>query len=495
MVGHGNQVKVPGEDKVVLEDHPLYVEALTNDTIDFPERLTLEMTSYCNLRCRMCPKTAGHVNTAVNKVINQEVLERVVPLFSRIETLHLSGLWGEVFLHTDLYFRILRLAKEAGCEVRTISNGSLMTRDVSEKLVELGLDDLTISVDAATPETYRQIRVGGDFKKLVKQIKRLQKIKKKKGKERPFLHFGFVGMKRNIRELPELVKIAAKLGVQSVILQEMGEYEDTRGESVAFHYRDLGKEVYEEAATLGRELGVDVALFPPDQFDDSSLHINPARGNRDDVIRIPPGYRKDCDVPWKETVVTTEGDVLPCCSASKPMGNILQTPFEEIWVSQPYQSFRRRLLSSDPPLMCKTCTGIGWKREVSLSSYLKMGETDGQLATGWYVYEKNPVWEYGYRWSKKRGVFFIEVPPGDKRSLNLKMRIAGVQKKGKVLANGRVLGSFDLKESRWETVSFELPDEMGIDGVLRVEVIVDNPSREGGDRRSLGVAVAEAFFS
>ena len=481
------------EKAVVLEDHPLFIESLTDRAIDFPERLTLEMTSYCNLRCRMCPKTAGHVNTSVNKVIHREVLERVIPLFPRIETLHLSGLWGEVFLHPDLYLEILKKAKEAGCEVRTISNGALMTREVAEKIVEFGLDDLTISIDAATPETYKEIRIGGDFKKLVKRIKRLQKIKKKRGVEKPVLHFGFVGMKRNIRELPGLVKLAAELHVNSVILQGMGEYEDTRGESVAFHYRDLGREVYEEAVDIGRKAGVEVALFPPDQFDESSLHINPHRGTREDVIEIPSGYRKDCDVPWKETVITTEGNVLPCCSSSRPVGNILDSPFEEIWVSEPYQMFRKRLLSSDPPLMCKACTGIGWKKDTLLRPFMKMGETDGQLATGWYILEENPVWESKYRWSKGRGVFFIGLPPENPEELLLKIRIAGIPKSGKVLIDGTLLGEFSLDTSRWEIVRFKVP--RGIKNqVMKVEIFVDNPSREGGDRRRLGVAVAEAFF-
>ncbi len=482
-----------GWKDLVLEDHPTYIASLTGERIDFPERLTLEMTSYCNLMCRMCPKTAGHVNTPANRVIEEGVLEKVYPLLSRIETLQLSGLWGEVFIHPELYLQILEKAKEENCEVRTISNGTLLTPEISERLVEIGLDVLTISIDAATPGTYRQIRVGGDFKKLIKQIKKLQKIKRKKGKDKPELHFGFVGMRQNIQELPDLVNLAAKLDIKSVILQGMGEYEDTKGDSVASHHRDLGKEMYEKALQLGREVGVAVELFPPDQFEDSTVHIDPQRGDLEDVIEIPEGYRKDCDVPWKEVVITTVGDIFPCCSASKPLGNILEEPFEKIWVSKPYQEFRKRLLSSNPPLMCKVCTGIGWKKETKLMPFLKMGETDGQLASGWYMLEENPVWGRKYRWTKDRGVFFLRMPEERRSRMVLQARIAGIPKSGNVQLNGQKVRTFHLEKSQWESIVLDLPKDLE-ENVIEVEIYVDNPSKEGGDRRRLGVALSEAFF-
>jgi len=413
---------------LILEDQPEYIKAMTSETIEYPERLTLEMTSYCNLKCWMCPKTAGFVNTVPNNLIEEDVIREVAKILPHVEVLQLSGLWGEVFLHPDVYMRILKLAKESECEVRTISNGTLMTKKIAEQLVALGLDHLTISIDAATPETYKNIRVGGDFKTLIKNLKRLQKIKRKKGSRRPAIQFAFVGMRKNIAELPSLVELASKLGVESIVLQGMGEFEDTEGESLTYHHRDIGKDMYEKAATLGRKLDVDVSLFPPDQFEEASVHLEPIRGKKELDWKIPGGVRKDCMMPWEETVITTTGDVLPCCSASGPFGNILEAPFEEIWLSEAYQAFRRQILSENPPLMCKTCTGIGWRSVIEVKNFLKMGETDGQLGTGWYSLEENPVWGRKYRWSKARSTFFLAYA-GEKELL-VEARIAGIQKMG-----------------------------------------------------------------
>jgi len=482
------------EEKLILDDHPEFINSMTSGEIGYPERLTLEMTSYCNLKCWMCPKTAGFTNTVPNHLIEENVITEVAKIFPKIEVLHLSGLWGEVFLHPEVYLRILKMAKEADCEVRTISNGTLLTPELSEKIVDIGLDDLTISIDAATKSTYKKIRVGGNFRKLIKQIKKLQKIKKEKGKQRPSIHFGFVGMKRNIDELPELVRLAAKLGVESIILQAMGEFNDTKGESLAYRHREIGKKVYKEASKIGKELGVEVSLFPQDQFDEETIRIEPPRGIIDEKtkIEVPEGFRKACDVPWKETVITTTGDVLSCCAATKPVGNILKTPFKEIWLSPAYKQFRRKVLSKEPPVMCVTCTGVGWRKDTVLRDYLKMGETDGQLGPGWYHLEENSAWGRRYRWSKEQATFFLKNQ--GKKNLELMVRIAGLPKEGEVFAHDNSLGVFSFHESKWETLQLQLPEQLR-GQLLKVDILVKNPSKEGGDRRTLGIAFSEAALS
>jgi len=73
------------------------------------------------------------------------------------------------------------------------------------------------------------------------------------------------------------------------------------------------------------------------------------------------------------------------------------------------------------------------------------------------------------------------------------MRIAGVPKSGDVRIDGKKAGTFNLKESRWESIVLNLPNSLDED-VIKVEIYVDNPSQEGGDRRRLGVALSEAVF-
>jgi len=90
---------------------------LAGRRVPLPRHLTLEITSFCNLRCRMCPKTNHAVNTAESQVMSREVFDRVVPFLRHIESLDLSGIWGEAFLHPDLYVDMLKKIKEQGSDV------------------------------------------------------------------------------------------------------------------------------------------------------------------------------------------------------------------------------------------------------------------------------------------------------------------------------------------------------------------------------------------
>jgi MoaA/NifB/PqqE/SkfB family radical SAM enzyme len=62
-------------------------------------------------------------------------------------------------------------------------------------------------------------------------------------------------------------------------------------------------------------------------------------------------------------VVTTAGDVVPCCSLFDSMGNLREKSFEEIWRGERYRDLRCAILSPNPHRLCITCTARGWRGE------------------------------------------------------------------------------------------------------------------------------------
>jgi len=143
-------------------------------------------------------------------------------------------------------------------------------------------------------------------------------------------------------------------------------------------------------------------------------------------------------------------------------------------------------------LMCKACTGVGWRKPIEAVNYHKMGETDGQLGLGWYPLEQNEAWGT-YRWSKAHATFFLK-NPGNKK-LKLLVRIAGLPKEGEILVNDKNAGTFSFHESKWETLSFPLLEKENGEELLKIDIRVKNPSKEGEDRRTLGIALREAVLS
>lgn len=317
-----------------------------------PRHLIIEITSYCNLKCRMCPKTHHAVNTAENQQLSWDVFERLIPLFPHIESLDLCGIWGEAFMHPDLYVRMLKTIKGHGTDVYTTSNGTLISDDLARQLVEFDLNKLMVSLDAATPETYAKVRPPGRFEDVVEGLDRIRHWKKEFGHNQPRVELGFVGMRMNIEEFPDAVRLAHRLGAAQVNLQAMGEYPGLENESIAAHDKERGRRIFEEARGIGRERGLEVVLLPPDQFEEDRQ----ARNELCDTDR----YQKHCGDLWNRALIAANGDVLPCCAATESLGNLLEQPFRKIWRGPAYTSLRRKFLSGTPPPMCRECTGMGW---------------------------------------------------------------------------------------------------------------------------------------
>lgn len=326
---------------------------LSGTRTPLPHILTIEVTSRCNLRCIMCPKTAGFVNTPPDRVISPAVIERIEPVLGALDGADVSGLWGEAFLFPELYLDILRRLKRRHIGVHTVSNGTLITDRLAAELVALGLDRLEISVDAARSETYRRVRRGGELARVIEGVRAVARRKEQSGSRLPAMKLLFLGMTDTIRELPEFVRLAASLGVPTVVLQAMGEYDAVKGKSVAAG-RPRGARAHLEAAREeGRRLGVAVELFPPDQFSETPppppVAAEPSRG-----------AVKDCFFPWDRAVIATTGEVFPCCSSPAPLGSLMEQSFEEIWHGEAYRRLRAALLRGELPPMCRACTGQAW---------------------------------------------------------------------------------------------------------------------------------------
>lgn len=340
---------------------------LASRWVPLPHSLVLEVTSFCNLRCRMCPKTHGAVNTPENCVMSKDVFKKVSRLFPQVSAVELSGLWGEVFMHPDLYLYMLEELKRHPIVVSTISNGTLLKDETARRLVELGLDRLVVSMDAATPETYAHIRPPGKLEDVVRGLESVLKWKQALGKSLPRVELVFLGMHSNIQEFPEFVRLAQKVGAAKVSLQALGEYELVRGESVAKNYKELGRRIFAEAAEVAKASGMEIELFPCDQFDE-------ARGDRNAASGSARLY-KHCLDPWTKVVITTSGDVLPCCSGTRPLGNVLHQDLETIWYGDGYAGLREMIRTCNPPGMCRACTGMPWARQslrkdLQLAGYL-----------------------------------------------------------------------------------------------------------------------------
>ena len=180
----------------------------------FPEVILIDNFNACNLRCSMC----DHKNMRKYRRIQLMSMTLYRKLIDEIaEQRPDARVWeiffGEPFLCKDMPERI-KYAKEKGLtDVVLNSNGVLMTGEKARAVIEAGLDALYVGIDAATEETYRKIRIGGDFNRAVKNVLGYRDLLQKYGRDGQRLFVQFVVSDINEHEVESFSEFWLKEGI------------------------------------------------------------------------------------------------------------------------------------------------------------------------------------------------------------------------------------------------------------------------------------------
>ncbi len=280
----------------------------------------------------------------------------LVDALPALEQVTLQGL-GEPLLAPDL-FRMIEYASGRGIRMGFNTNGTFLTAERSERLVQAGLDWLHVSLDGATAETYEGIRAGSSFARVCAHIGALVQTRSRLDAERPRVLIVFVAMRRNVHELPALVRLAAGWGVGVWVQNLSHSFSDTDPSGAYREIRELASRealwqgpddgaeaTFDEAATLADELGVDLRLPKLD-----APPTAPAASGT-----------PACHWPFESAYVTHDGAVQPCCMVMGAdravLGRLDDDEFATIWAGEEYARFREGLLGeAAPPDVCCGCS-------------------------------------------------------------------------------------------------------------------------------------------
>ncbi|MBE0429225.1 MAG: radical SAM protein [Thermoleophilia bacterium] len=163
--------------KKLIKDKAMRVEEITPD---FPSRINIEPTNRCNLRCNMCPRQdltrpVGDISMDLFDKLAQEI-SRHPPAEVR---LHKDGEPLKAPHIFDLIDHIKTVAPSTLLNMDT--NALLLDEEKAERLLDSKLDVLLFSVNAATPETYRQVRGSTKYDQVIANIERFLAMRKERG--------------------------------------------------------------------------------------------------------------------------------------------------------------------------------------------------------------------------------------------------------------------------------------------------------------------------
>ena len=325
---------------------------------NLPKNLYLETTNRCNLRCRGCILYDGRREP--ERDISLRDFYLITDQLTDLERVTLHGV-GEPLLNPDLPEMIRHLKKR---KVYTLfnSNGILLDKKRQHDLIRAGLDELRISLDAASPEGYKRIRNSNQFDRIVENLRSLKSLQRAQSLVKPRLSLWFLGTKENITEIPAFINFAAEIQIREVYLQRLVYFLDDGGFGVAQSELSL-QDSDEESRDLilkSQELAASRGI----QFNASGLS-RPAESIQCDSTAAMPWNQ--CYRPQTLMYITANGNVLPCCIAPFAtidyaaiiMGNVFESSLEKIWLSAKYNNFRDQLKTADPPSCCQGC-GVLW---------------------------------------------------------------------------------------------------------------------------------------
>jgi MoaA/NifB/PqqE/SkfB family radical SAM enzyme len=321
-----------------------------------PLCLYLETTNRCNLLCETCPRTFEELEPPAD--MSWDLFTRIVNQFPGIERVVLHGV-GEPMLVRGLP-RMIRYLKERGAYVLFNTNGTLLNRRKGQELVDAGLDELRVSLDAAEAPAFKMVRGLDMFDRIVANVRAFTERQRELNLTKPRVSLWLTGLRETLAQLPKFVRLAHTLGVPEVYLQRLVYFPEGQGLARADSslFEGLNQEenrMIDEAEKLAHTLG---------------LHFYASGGT------VPGTSLKKkaadqpwslCRRPWTLMYFTAHGRAIPCCIApfslrgydSFTLGDATQQTLREIWNGTQYQDFRRALLSDHPPQCCANC-GLRW---------------------------------------------------------------------------------------------------------------------------------------
>lgn len=281
-------------------------EALRPDYLTKPNRLEIEITKRCPLKCIHC--STGIDQAKCGKELPLRDITRVVSEFSQLggKTISITG--GEPFLReTSFVLEIIRAAKNCSLLTSVYTSGYLLDETLARELHGTEIDLVCISIEG-TEKTHDMITgVAGSFERACLALKLLKEYKIS-------TRIHFTPMRINYGEFQKVVHIGKSLGAKSIKI---------------FEFSPQGR---------ARENRRRLELAPEEmhEFASSAVSIINQDGLTIQIGGLITELSNSCSV-GRKIAITCEGIALPCLGLQERLasfgnfGNVLLEPLTEIW--------------------------------------------------------------------------------------------------------------------------------------------------------------------
>ena len=270
----------------------------------------------CNLRCPLCP-TGLQVLERPTKMMNYDCYRRIIDQIKDYGIEVILHNWGESFLHPRI-FDMIRLTADANIGTNISSHFNNITDEMIDRIIDSGLENLTVSLDGVTQDVYEIYRVKGNIENALSGLKRLQARKRERKSRTPVVEWQFIVMKHNEHQLSQAQAIAKELNVERF-----------RAISAGLPYNDIDNL---HLAEQWMSVNVEFQGYHPGRMSRGFLYDEP------------------CFYPYRAMTINPDGGVAPCCVVyhkKRDFGDAETESLRSIWNNKHYRS-ARSLFSNHP---------------------------------------------------------------------------------------------------------------------------------------------------
>lgn len=267
-----------------------------------PRVLSIETTERCNLDCIMCPRTQTSLS---RKEFTLEQFKHILSSFPSINTVVLLGR-GETFMMRDI-FPILDLGSRKGIHFTIITNGIMLTAEVTRKVPDTG--KIIVSIDHPDAAEYKKIRRGGDLNTIVSNLKALKKIK-----PRQWLCIQGLIINNNIDYAEGFIRLAKEVSADAVKFIYPVIFTRAMSNIYIEPSEDIIAKV-KKAGAYARKMGIRFIAVPG---------INRPRV---------------CVEPWFELRISLNGDIYPCCYINNSNDSSWREWYKEVSLRIPQSNY------------------------------------------------------------------------------------------------------------------------------------------------------------
>jgi MoaA/NifB/PqqE/SkfB family radical SAM enzyme len=314
----------------------------------FPYVLKIESTNICNLECPFCldrdrSTFKGEGMRGFGRMKSdffKGIIDQLKPYAFNV---NLYGS-GEPLLFPEAY-EMMRYAADNDIGVRVSSNLSMreFTDEMAEKVVTSGIEHLIISCHGASQETYEKYMVGGNFERVIANMRKLVAARTKLGRKTPFMDWQFLLFSHNQHEVKKAQAMADEIGIDFLrfiypnIPPEFKNEWKPRAEGEAQDYQPVAEEARPGANGAVATNGAANAAPAPAP----AVAAQAAPKKKQAKIKV-----ERCSWPYRSIYFNWDGGILPCCDGTtKPAFDLgkwdVGANIQSIWNGEDYINVRR----------------------------------------------------------------------------------------------------------------------------------------------------------